>query len=417
MKLFSRYNRINLLAIVSIFLLAGMANYFVVHYILVHQVDDDLLIEQNEITSFVQRHNRLPETVPVHDQETFYTPATNGDQPPSFHTVRVRDHNHPEDYRQLSFSLAAGGQWYTVLVRKSLEGTDDLLQSIVTVTALTILLILLTSTVINRLVLKKLWRPFYSSLEAMRRFEIDKDPLPHFPFTETDEFRYMNESLQQSAQKASRDYRLLREFTEDASHELQTPIAIVRAKLDLLIQDEQLSESQGSIAQAAYSAIQRLSRINQGLLLLTKIENGQFTEVQQLNLRQILLEKKQQFDELLTGRQIQLIISVPPDTTLLINPFLADSIFNNLMSNAIRYNTAGGLIQIQGTPNRVRFSNSGDNRALDEHKLFRRFASQETGKQGIGLGLAIVRQAAESAGLRVSYVFSEGLHHFLLEKP
>lgn len=417
MKLFARYNRINLLAIAGIFLLAGIAYYFLLRYILVHQVDNDLQIEQHEIITYAGKHGRLPEIVAVRDQQTSYKPAADSNLLAQFSSIQVLERHDKEVYRQLRFVLQAEGQWYEVAVRKSLEGTDQLLQSIVTVTILTILLILLVSAVINRVVLKKLWQPFYTSLDAMRSFEIGDARVPSFPETSTDEFRFMNESLHYAATKANRDYLHLREFTENASHELQTPIAIIRSKLDLLIQEEQLSESQSRSVQSAYAAIQRLTRINQGLLLLTKIENGQFTDTQRLDILQLLNEKKQQFEEMLLSQGLQLEVDAAPGIYFELNPVLADSILNNLFSNAIRYNRPGGQIVIQLTEKSLQFSNTGDEHALDAERLFRRFAGQNSAKQGIGLGLAIIRQSAESAGFSTLYSYGNGMHHFLLERP
>lgn len=416
MKLFARYNRINLLAIAAIFLLAGITYYFLLRYILVRQVDNDLQIEQHEIITYAGKHGRLPEIVAVRDQQTSYKPVGDGNLPEQFSTIRVREQHEKEAYRQLCFVLQADGQWYEIVVRKSLEGTDELLQSIVTVTILTILLILLAGTIINRVVLKKLWQPFYTSLDAMRRFEIGDSKVPSFPDTDTDEFQFMNESLHLAATKANRDYLHLREFTENASHELQTPIAIIRSKLDLLIQEEQLSESQSRLVQSAYVAIQRLTRINQGLLLLTKIENGQFTDTQRLDMLQLIEEKKQQFEEMLHSQDLQLTVNAEPGVYFELHPLLADSILNNLFSNAIRYNRRGGEIRILLTGTSLQFSNTGVEHPLDAERLFKRFAGQHNATQGIGLGLAIIRHSAESSGFRASYHYSEGMHHFILEK-
>jgi len=416
MKLFTRYNRINLFATVTIFLLSGIAFYFLLRFILIDQVDDDLKIEQHEIESYAGKYQRLPEIISVKDQHISYTAVISDGGKKKFSTVKIKDNTdrHPELNRQLVFYIFTGNQWYQVAVSKSLEATDEMTQSIVSISLLTILLILAVSFLINRLVLRKLWQPFYDSLAAMRQFELGKNKQPDFPSTAIDEFALMNETLKQATIKADQDYQYLKEFTENASHELQTPLAIIQSKLDVLIQDEQLSEPQSRAVQSAYEAIQRLSRLNQGLLLLTKIENGQFADTTPIPVSQKITEKLLQFDEMIKLKNIQVSTALDPTVTIKMNPVLADIVLNNLFSNAIKYNVAGGKIDIIADVGVLEISNSGDTAGLDASRLFKRFSKSGQAKEGIGLGLAIVRQAAAVSGLEAKYLFEDQQHHFLL---
>jgi len=316
--------------------------------------------------------------------------------------------------RQLMFYIEPGGQWYRVTVSKSLEGTDNLLQSIVTITLITILLILAMAFLINRLVLRKLWQPFYETLSAMRGFDLGKKEQLVFPSTTIDEFIVMNDTLKQATAKAEKDYLYLKEFTENASHELQTPLAIIQSKLDVLIQDEQLTEPQSRAVQAAYEAIQRLSRLNQGLLLLTKIENGQYADTAAINIAQKISEKIIQFDEMIAAKNITVTKTLDESVNIKMNPVLADILLNNLFSNAIKYNLQGGKIDIIADQGIIEISNSGAATELDAGRIFRRFAKSGQAKDGIGLGLAIVRQAAEVSGLEARYLYEDQQHRFLL---
>src|SRR6185295_1048519 len=72
MKLFTKYTRINLLTTIIIFLLSATAFYFVIRYILINQVDNDLKIEEREIETYVKEHHTLPEPIPVKDQKISY---------------------------------------------------------------------------------------------------------------------------------------------------------------------------------------------------------------------------------------------------------------------------------------------------------------------------------------------------------
>ena len=416
MKLFTRYNRINLFATVIIFLLSGISFYFLLRYVLIDQVDEDLRIEQHEIQNYARQYNRLPEIITVKDQHIAYTQVSHNDGSKTFHTLRIPDETGREQalFRQYIFYAAAGGKWWQVKVSKSLEGTHQLIKSVVTITLVTVVLILAVSFLINRVLLKKLWRPFYDSLAAMRQFELGKNEQPAFPATATDEFTDMNETLKHAIAKAGRDYRHLKEFTENAAHELQTPLAIIQSKLDVLIQDEHLSEPQSRAVQGAYEAIQRLSRLNQGLLLLTKIENGQYAATASINLAQKVSEKIVQFEEMIASKNITVTSQLDITVTIKMNPVLADILLNNLFSNAIKYNLQGGQIDIIADEGMLEISNTAASSALDESRLFRRFAGMGSTKDGVGLGLAIVQQAAAVSGFETRYVYEDQQHHFLL---
>jgi signal transduction histidine kinase len=155
----------------------------------------------------------------------------------------------------------------------------------------------------------------------------------------------MNQTLEKTTSQARREYSLLKEFTENASHEMQTPLAIIRSKLDLLIQDENLSEDQSKTMQSAYSAIEKLSRLNQSLLLLAKIENNQFAETTNIDLKQKIEEKLDAFHELWQNQNISVSSSLK-DATVDLNSELTEILLNNLLSNATRHNFSNGSIRI-----------------------------------------------------------------------
>jgi len=272
MKLFAKYTRINLLTTIIIFLLSATAFYFVIRYILINQVDNDLRIEEREIETYVHEHGVLPEPIPVKDQKISYALVDREFLKRKFTTEHFEGEG--DSFRVLHFGITAGEKMYIATVAKSLEGTDDLTRSILLISLATILVILVTSLVINRVLLKKLWQPFYTSLDILKNFRVDKKQSLNFPSTQIDEFTFMNQTIGKTTNQAQQEYSLLKEFTENASHEMQTPLAIIRSKLDLLIQDENLSEDQSKTMQSAYTAIEKLSRLNQSLLLLAKIENN-----------------------------------------------------------------------------------------------------------------------------------------------
>ncbi|HRH60620.1 MAG TPA: HAMP domain-containing sensor histidine kinase [Chitinophagaceae bacterium] len=417
MKLFTKYNRINIAATVIIFLLTGIAFFFVLRYILIDQVDEYLEYRQYRIEQYAKMNQQLPPPVITEDEQTIYTAAgqNNFQKKRQIQTISVFETAEQEDAlrRQIQFTVAAANQQWLVTITKSLEDTDDLLQSVIVISLVTILLILAAAFFINRFVLQKLWQPFYTTLDAVKNFQLGGKQKIHLNKTGIDEFDAMNTTLEQSINKAEDDYRLLKEFTENASHELQTPLAIIRSKLDVLIQDEHLSQQQSDAIKDAYNAIQRLSRLNQSLLLLAKIENRQFEERAQLNLKEKMEIKLQHFNELLQSRGLHVSVTLE-DAVMHINETLADILLSNLLSNAIKHNCDGGKITISINHGELRICNTGAAQPLDEEKLFSRFYKTNAAAENNGLGLSVVKEVCEASHCSIVYEFEKPDKHVFL---
>jgi len=415
-KLFTKYNRINLLATIVIFLLASVTFYIAIRYILIDQVDQDLSIEQHEIETYVKEHNVLPEPIPVKDQKIAYATATQVLTKRKFKTIDIVDRDDEKNpYRTLQFGIVASGKIYTVSVSKSLAGTDDLITSILLISSITILAMLIASVVINRLLLKRLWKPFYESLNTMKKFKLDKRQALDFTSNGVEEFTVMNETLRHATEQAQRDYLLLKEFTENASHEMQTPLAIIRSKLDLLIQ-ENLSEIQSKNVQPVYEAIEKLSRLTQSLLFLAKIENNQFSQTSSIDLKEKIEQKILAFNELWQNQNISVSTSLHP-AHVNMNNELADTLLNNLFSNATRHNFPNGFIRVKLNGKQLTIVNSSMQKKLSDQRIFSRFYKQAEGSANNGLGLSIVKHICDVSGFAIHYAFNEQQHSFTVDWP
>jgi signal transduction histidine kinase len=414
MKLFSRYSRVILLANITIFLVASVAFYFSLRFVLVKQIDDDLVIEEDEITAYVGKYNRLPESFSFSDQVISFSKNA-GKTDRHFKIVEMRDlqDNSSEPFRQLTFGIKAGDQQYKVDVSKSLEGTNNLLRSILTISISTILLILLVSAFINRVLLKRLWKPFYQSLNAVKNFRVSKTEQVSLPETRIEEFALLNSTLQKVTDNSRLEYISLKTFSENASHEIQTPIAIIRSKLDLLIQDEQLSKQQSDILESAYNAIEKLARLNQSLLLLAKIENRQYEDVELVDMKRKIEEKIQDFKELWQSRSIQVNPSLENASTRM-NKELADILLNNMLANATSHNYDGGTVSILLAKDQLTITNTSRQPELEGKKMFGRFYKPGFGSSNTGLGLSIIKQIAESSVLDLRYAFAANEHTFII---
>jgi len=203
----------------------------------------------------------------------------------------------------------------------------------------------------------------------------------------------------------------LKAFTENASHEIQTPLAIINSKLDLLMQDERLTDTQSQALHEAGSALQRLSRLNKSLLLLTRIENKQFNETSNIDLHKRIEEKLSELKELIDDKNIEVNRNLK-NSNINMNSDLADILLNNLIGNAIRHTSKNGQISITLSPKELTIQNSANGVALPKQELFNRFYKPVSSNDGNGLGLSILKQICDASGYSISYNFINEKHEF-----
>jgi signal transduction histidine kinase len=257
----------------------------------------------------------------------------------------------------------------------------------------------------------KLWRPFYGVLNEVKGFRINQPYRPKFPETQINEFNFMISCLNIATTNATENYRILKEFTENASHEIQTPLAIIRSKLDLLVQHEGLSESETASLRSAYGAIKKLSLINKDLLLITKIENHQFENKTEIDLLPIIESKIIEFQELWSMSGLELVTELNP-AKIIISKELIDILVNNILSNAVKHNIPNGKIVIKLNPGLLVVSNSGSNYSLNENLIFKRFYKVDNHTDNNGLGLSIVKQICNTSDIGIIYNYTDSLHAF-----
>jgi signal transduction histidine kinase len=397
------------------FLLSSVVSYLLVRQVLLKELDESIIHTMKGIRNYVQVQNKLPEIIPLTNQVVEFKKITTSITDSGFQTINpgttypVKHHL----FRKLVFPLFVNQSIYRVSISSPLEGTSHLTSALLKITISSIFLIILVSVFISRYILSKLWLPFYESLNVLRSFSIDNPAPLSFPKTTTDEFKFMIESLKAATEKEMETYQSLKEFTENASHEIQTPLAIIRSKLDIIIQNEDLSEQDSEISKSVYCAIDKLSRLNQSLLLISKIGNSQFGNKGNIKLAEKVREKLYQFEELWLSSNVE-VLSMIADADINANEELIDILLNNLLSNATRHNINNGKIHVELKPGCFIITNTGAPIALDPKRLFKRFYKAEQHSQNNGLGLSIISQICEVSDIHIEYIFLENEHAFKL---
>lgn len=269
----------------------------------------------------------------------------------------------------------------------------------------------LSLLVTMRLMTKRMWKPFDDTLSKIEQFNLEHSEIPNFISTDISEFIRLNNATEKLMNRDKGSYKTQKEFTENASHELQTPIAIFQSKLDLLMQ-ENLNEKQAEIVSELYAVSNRLSRLNKDLLLLAKIGNRQVGQFEEINIIRSIDRSIALFGDLYPSRAIAVSDLSSRPIRLLVNQMLFESLVNNLVVNAIRNSAPNSVIGIEVDDWSMTVSNKNDTGKLDEKHLFQRFHKIGDLKSGNGLGLAIVKAICDYHGWIIRYSFEKGMHRF-----
>ena len=256
-------------------------------------------------------------------------------------------------------------------------------------------------------------RPFNDTLRGIELFQLSQHNNIALSPSRTREFNVLNEFLVKMTTRAQRDYQGLQEFSENASHELQTPIASMKAKLELLM-DSELSEKQLTWLTTMHDELERLNKINHSLTLLARLEHYESCPDTFVDFSQLVQATEAIFADLAEMKGLTIREQVAPGVQVLFDESLAQVLLNNLFSNAIRHNQAGGEIRIELSSKALVLQNTGAAPTAPVAELFGRFKKGNAALDSIGIGLAIVKRISELYGHRISYDYAEGWHRVQL---
>jgi len=317
-------------------------------------------------------------------------------------------------YRALRTGVTVQGTRYELLIRESIVGNTKLVTAIVAIQTTLLVLMLIGFILINRKLSKVVWDPFYTILEKLKNYQIDKDLTIDLPHSSTAEFRDLSEALVHLVNKSRDAYLSQKEFTENASHESQTPLAIFRSKLELLMQGADISSEQAELISSLLNATDRIVRLNKNLLLLSKIENRQFLSRQEILLSSALTQSLGLYKQMAQEKEIKITTHIISEIAVKTNPSLLEILLSNLISNAIRYTPAQNEVRIEIEKKSITIRNPGEPFNFP-NKIFDRFNRESRTTQGNGLGLAIVKKICDTEGIPITYHYSQGSHLFSID--
>jgi two-component system sensor histidine kinase QseC len=319
-----------------------------------------------------------------------------------------------EPVRMLETAFESKSRFFRLRIINSMVEEDDLIKELLWEALWLYLVLVAIIILINNVVLQRLWKPFYNLLTQLKSYRLgSSSQLPNIA-TKTKEFTDLQNAVNTLLQHSLETFDQQKAFIENASHELQTPLAIATNKLELLMERGNLDDTQAESIADVMQVIERLIRLNKSLLLLTKIENRQFLDNQPVSLTAVVREVMDELSELADYKNIIVTLTESSDLFMKMDRSLATSLVSNLLRNAIFHNVPDGKVLIDISEKGIEFRNTGGDIPLESEKIFSRFYKSESKQSGTGLGLAIVKAICGLYGLSISYHFEEGMHCFRL---
>jgi signal transduction histidine kinase len=414
MKLLNKTSKYYIVAALSVFIIGSTVFYFAVGAFVNNDIVGKLYEEKNKIEKQIALLDSVPQLMfsAGDDITIIKVPGQYLNSTIQTKDTTLVDENdgEVEVSRLIRFYAKSKFNTYYITINKSLVENDDLIEAIAIALFTLIISFLIVLYFINRRLSKFIWKPFYHSLNKIKQFDVANAQSLDIAESSINEFNELNKAVSLMTDKIQADYKNLKEFTENASHEIQTPLAIIKTKLELLIQNENLKEEDMLIIQAVYDATNRLSKLNQSLILLTKIENNQFAPREKVNVTELLKKQIDNYSELISAKNLTLNSNIQNDVLLNINPALADVLFTNLITNAIKHNISKGEIKIELSSEKLTLSNTGQLLESNPAELFERFKKDKSSSESLGLGLSIVKKICATQHYEITYSFQNNYH-------
>lgn len=317
-----------------------------------------------------------------------------------------------EPVRILHTVFVQDDRFYELSIISSMVEEDDLIEDAFWNLLWLFVILILSIIVVNNVVLRKVWNPFHEILYNLKTFDIDKDENPISVNTQIREFRDLQSASNTLINHSKEIFQTQKQFTENASHELQTPLAISMNKLELLLESGKLEISEANTVAEVLQIIERLTRLNKALLLLAKIENKQYINQERIDVNGLASRYLEDFQEFSDYKEIQIVISKNEPTLVFMDSSLANMLISNLIKNALFHNVKQGSIALNFSGSALEISNTGSDKALDKTRIFNRFQKGKTRNESNGLGLSICRAVCDYYEFEITYGFKEEKHSF-----
>ncbi len=389
------------------FLIGSVFMYFAVRVILAEDLSSRLYQMQG---NFIDNINSKNDISNASNQHIFINESFEINTTQFSDTVLIENDKYVL-YRKICFYHNIHNEIYKIEILQSQAQTDLLIWRIVILNVALAMVFFLIIFFLNQISVRRGLKVFYSTVSKLENFNISKPELMYFENAEIDELKKLTEVLKKMSLKISSDFNEQKEYTENVSHEIQTPLAIISSKADELLQSENLKKEEMEQLEIIMNTTTRLAKINQALILLTKIDNRFYTDVSVISIDKIIHEKLDFFSDLISEKKIILTTNICNTLDFKMNRYLADTLFLNIIKNAIMHNNISGSININLEGNILQIINTGP-KLLNKENIFKRFV-RSSNKDSLGIGLSIVKRVCNFYFIDINYSFDK-VHRFNL---
>ncbi len=315
-----------------------------------------------------------------------------------------------QSYRMLRYQTKINNQPVQLTISKSLNISDKLIENVTIVIFFLSIVFMLCIVVFNNYFFKRIWGNFFKTIETIQSYNISDNQEVSLPESEISEFNLLNRVLEKMHERIKQDYQNLKEFIENISHEIQTPLAIIKSKIELLTQSEKLDADQLALIQSMQTSTIRLSNLNKSLILLSKIDNNQFPKKERVNITEIIDFHLDNFEEIIKSKNIEITKNYRYPTTILADSDLINVMLLNLLKNALYHNQPSGKLEVNCDTNFLIIKNTGKELEISQDDLFKRFTKSSFKPDSLGLGLAIVKKICDYYHYQIKYTYQNEYH-------
>ena len=331
--------------------------------------------------------------------------------------VYIAEKNETEPARILTTIFRnEAGQYFELVVSIPTIEKKDLIEAIFYLVLTLYVALLLAIILINVWVFRKSMKPLYVLLRWLEDNRLGRKRTELRNPTNVTEFCQLNDAVNAYASHSEEVFEQQKQFIGNASHETQTPLAICRNRIELLMEDESLKEEQIDELAKTLQTLEHVTRLNKSLLLLSKIDNNQFGEETHVVMNDVLKHFLEDYKDVYEYRNIDVDMTEEGLFEVEMNEMLATMLVTNLLKNAFVHNADGGKIKVSFSSDAMEFSNTGDDAPLDPQRIFERFYQGKKREGSTGLGLAIAHSICQQSGLQIAYEYRDGMHCFRVSR-
>lgn len=411
MKLINKISRYFLISSSVIFIIIFLGIFFLLENSLEREIDEQL---SNTYYNVV-REIKEGKQVSFYPFVQVETTSIFSDKK-EFKDVQIfsGEENESEPFRELTSFASFNGNNYKIIVRTSLIEKEDIFTSILIIELSAFVLFIVVLFFINKTVSQKTFSNFYETLKKIEEFSLkDNSPIV-LNKSDIEEFEKLNKSISFLSEKAIREYRSLKEFSEEMNHEIQTPVSVIKSKLELLMQSNELNEDNLALVDTSLKNLNKLERINKSILLLNKLEHKDLFESTEINLSKEIKTVVDDYNDFILSKNLKVNLNFDEKFVVYANHSLINILLSNLISNAIKHNIDNGTISIELKNNALIISNTTNLSNADPEKFFKRFYKGSDSSDSVGLGLTIVKKICDLYGFVVTNQFSNNFYSVMV---